>query len=116
LPGGRGEVLNHNSFDLIERDFVAGAIVELGRARAFVRGHGLRVFQRAPGFQIGSDARGAESVAADPDPRAEIGGAALNHAPGVNPVHGRGGKRAGAAGRGAEEGLLSISRMPAASI
>ena len=48
---------NRNPLDLIERDFVAGAIIELGRARAFVRRHSLRVFERAAGFEIGRDAR-----------------------------------------------------------
>src|ERR1700733_10052125 len=32
---------NRNPFDLIERDFVAGAVIELGGAWAFVRRHGL---------------------------------------------------------------------------
>jgi hypothetical protein len=72
-----------------------------------VRGHGLGVFQCAASFQIGGDARGAEGVAADPAPCAELGGAALDHAPGVDTVHGRGGQRAGAAGGGAEEGGLA---------
>jgi hypothetical protein len=34
---------NRNSLDLIERDFIAGAIIQLRRARAFVRRHELRV-------------------------------------------------------------------------
>jgi hypothetical protein len=45
-----------------------------------------------------------EGMAADPGARAKLGGAALDHAPGVDAVHGRGGERAGAAGGGAEEG------------
>jgi hypothetical protein len=55
-----GDLLN-----FIERDLVAGAIIELGGARTFVRGHGLRVFQRAAGFEIGGDARGAEGMRLD---------------------------------------------------
>jgi hypothetical protein len=35
-PGGT-ERLNHDPLDLVERDLVSGAVVELGRARAFVR-------------------------------------------------------------------------------
>ena len=35
-----GEIL-----DLIERDLVAGAVIKLGCPRAFVRGHGLSVFE-----------------------------------------------------------------------
>jgi hypothetical protein len=49
---------NRNPLDLIERDFIAGAIIELGRAGAFVRGHGLCIFQCAAGVQIGGDAGG----------------------------------------------------------
>jgi hypothetical protein len=46
-------------------------------------------------------------VSRDAGARAEFGGAALDHAPGVDPVHGRGGERAGAAGGRAEEGSLA---------
>ena len=53
-----------NSLDLIERDLIAGAVIELGRARGFARGDGLRVLERAAGLEIGGDARGAEGVAA----------------------------------------------------
>jgi hypothetical protein len=49
-------------------------IIELGGARALVRRHGLRVFERAAGFKIGGDARGAEGMAADPGARVELGG------------------------------------------
>jgi hypothetical protein len=48
-----------------------------------VCGHDLRVLQSAAGFKIGGDARGAEGMAADPGARAELGGATLDHAPGV---------------------------------
>jgi hypothetical protein len=34
---------NGYPLDLIERDLVARAIIEFGGARAFVRGHGLRI-------------------------------------------------------------------------
>jgi hypothetical protein len=50
------DLLNRNALDLIERDLVTGAIVELGGARALVRGHGLGVFKRAAGLEIGGDA------------------------------------------------------------
>jgi len=72
-----------------------------------VRRHGLRVFQSAAGFEIGGDARGAEGMAADFDARAEIGGAALDHAPSVDPVHRLFRQRAGAASGGAEQGSLA---------
>jgi hypothetical protein len=52
---------NCDPLDHIEGDFVAGTIIELRRARAFVSRHGLRVFQRAtflvqpdpPAFAVG---------------------------------------------------------------
>ena len=96
-----------NPLHLIERDLVAGTVIELGRAWPLVRGHRLGVLQRAAGFEIGGDARGAEDIAADPGARAELRGAALDHAPGVDAVHRRGGECAGAAGGGAEEGALA---------
>ena len=37
--------LNHNPLDLIERNLIATAIIESGRARGFVRGHLLGHFQ-----------------------------------------------------------------------
>jgi hypothetical protein len=43
------------SIDLIERDLIASSIVELCRARAFMRRHCLSVLKRAPGFEIGGD-------------------------------------------------------------
>ena len=46
-------------------------------------------------------------MAADPGARTEFGGAALDHAPGVDLVHGFCGERAGAADGGAEEGGLA---------
>ena len=52
------DLLNRNPLDLIEGDVIAGAVVELGGARAFVRRHELGVFQRAAGFEVGGDAGG----------------------------------------------------------
>ena len=63
---------DRNPLDLIKCNLVAGAVIEFCRARAFMRSHGLRVLQRAAGFKIGGDARGAEGVAADPGARAEL--------------------------------------------
>jgi hypothetical protein len=59
--------LNRNALDLIERDLIAGAVVELGGARAFMRGHSLGVFERAAGLEIGGDAGRAEHMAAELD-------------------------------------------------
>ncbi len=99
--------LYRDSLNLIECDLVAGAIVELGRARAFVRSHGLGPFQGTTSIQVGRDAGRAEGMAAHLDERAEVGGAALDHAPSVHPVHRLLGQCAGAAGGGAEEGSLA---------
>jgi hypothetical protein len=74
-----------------------------------VRRHSLGVFERAAGFKVGGDPGGAEGVAADLDLHAKLPGAALDHAPGVDPVHGRGRERAGAADRGAEQGALVVA-------
>ena len=73
-----------------------------------MRRHGLRVLQSAAGFEIGGDSRCPKSMAADPDPHAEIGGAALDHAPGVDAVHRFVGQHVGAAGGGAEQGSLAV--------
>jgi hypothetical protein len=35
---------DRDPFHLVERDFIARAVIELGRAGAFVRGHCLRLF------------------------------------------------------------------------
>jgi hypothetical protein len=55
MPSVRFCPLNRDPLHLVERDLVARAVIELGRARTFVRGHGLGVLQRAAGFQIGGD-------------------------------------------------------------
>ncbi|MGC1863935.1 MAG: hypothetical protein WA733_23150 [Methylocystis sp.] len=46
-------------------------------------------------------------MATDLAPRAEVGGAALDHTPGVDSIHRLVGQRAGAAGGGAEQGSLA---------
>jgi len=50
---------------LIEPDQVGRAVVELGRPRALVRGHGLSVLERAAGLEVGGDACRAERMTAD---------------------------------------------------
>jgi len=51
-------------------------------------GHGLRIFESPAGFEIGSDSGRAEDMAADLDLGAKFRCTALDHAPGVDPVHG----------------------------
>ena len=57
---------NSNPLDLIERDRITRAVLELGGARAFMRRHRLGIFQRAAGFQVGRDPGGPERMAVDP--------------------------------------------------
>ena len=57
---------NLDPLDLIERDRIAGAVVELGRARAFVRRHVLRVFERPAAFEVGGDPGCSKCMAPDP--------------------------------------------------
>src|ERR1700722_11325011 len=65
-------ISDRDPFDLIKRDLVTRAIVELGGARAFVRGHSLCVFECAAGFQIGRYAGRAEGMAPNFHPGAEV--------------------------------------------
>ena len=58
-------ISNLNAFYLIERNLVASAIVEFGRARTFVRSHSLGIFQRPASLEIGRDPRRAEHVTAE---------------------------------------------------
>ena len=55
--------LNPDPLDLIERDFVPRAVIELGGAWAFMRGHELDILQRAAGVHIGGDAGCLERMA-----------------------------------------------------
>src|SRR5271167_471284 len=58
---------NRDPLDLIEGDLVTRAIIKLRCSWTLVRGHRLRVFERATGFEIRRDPRGAECMAADRD-------------------------------------------------
>ncbi len=57
--------LQPNPLHLILREPLLGAIVELGRARAFVRRHFLSVLQRTAIGKVSGDAGRAERVIAD---------------------------------------------------
>jgi hypothetical protein len=94
-----------NPLDLVESDSVAGPI------RAFARGHGLGVFQSASGFEIGRDPGRAECVATDLHFRPQFG-AALNHAPCIDPVHRLFGQRPRPPDGGAEEGTFRLITDP----
>ena len=57
--------LEHDLLNLIERDLVVAPIIELGRARALMRGHLLRMFEQPAIREIDRDAGGPEGVAAE---------------------------------------------------
>jgi hypothetical protein len=76
--------LQDNPLDLVERDLVVAAVVELGRACALVRGHLLGVLEEAAVEQIDGDAGCSEAVAAEPGEEPGVAGAADNHAPRVD--------------------------------
>ena len=65
--------LNQYPFDLIERNLVLSAVVELGRARRLVVGDVLRGFERALVLQVPGDAGRPEGMV--PDPRLDAGAA-----------------------------------------
>src|SRR6516162_1642314 len=91
-------------FDLIERDLVASPVVELGRARAFVRGHSQGVFERAAGLEVGGDAGRPEHVAAELPLKAGLGGTAADHLIGIDAMHWPVGRDSRFSDRRAEEG------------
>jgi hypothetical protein len=62
--------LNPDPLHLVQADVVLPPIVELGRARAGVVGHGRGILQRAAVLQVGGDAGGPEGVIADPGAKA----------------------------------------------
>jgi hypothetical protein len=80
----RYPLFRSQSLDLIERDHVGRAVVELCGARAFVRCHGLGVLERAAGLQVSGDARGSEGMTADFGVEARVGRSTLLE------THGRG--------------------------
>jgi len=57
--------LQSNPLDLVLREAIFGAIIELGRPRAFMRSHRLRVLKRTTVAEIGRDPGRTESVVAD---------------------------------------------------
>src|SRR5208337_4699126 len=99
---------NRDSLNLIECNLIARSVIQLRRARTLVRRHRLGIFERAACFEVGRYPGRSERMAPDPDSRAEIGSAALDHAPCVDTVHRLVGQRAGATGGGAEQGSLAV--------
>src|SRR3954465_12037784 len=81
------EILDRNPFYFIQRNLVAGTVIELGRARAFMRGHGLGIFQRSTGLEIGGNASCPEDVAAELLFEPGLGGTAADHPIGIDAMH-----------------------------
>src|SRR5271166_6760321 len=98
---------NRNALDLIERDLISGAVIQLRGARALVCGHKLRVFQRAAVVEISGDAGRTKTVATDAGLQASRSSAALNHVPGIDAVHRSLRQQPRATERRAEEGRLA---------
>src|SRR4051794_14446580 len=99
---------NHNPLHFIERNLITSAVVKLGRARAFMRGHGLGIFERSTSLEIRGDPGSAENMAAELLLEPGFCGAAADHPIGINAVHQLAGQRAGSAARTAEEGAFAI--------
>jgi hypothetical protein len=100
---------NPDPLDFVKVDLVAGAVIELGRLWRFVKRDGLGLFDRAAFFEIGRDAGGAESMAADRAGEAGGDGPALDHVDGVVAADEPVGEPFAAAISRAEEGDLGIT-------
>ena len=65
-------ILYRDLLDFVERDGVAGAVVEFGGPRAFMSGDLLSLFERPTIFEVGGDPSGSEGVVtnrcSDPPP------------------------------------------------
>jgi hypothetical protein len=78
---------DRDPFDLIESDLVAGAVIELRRARTGMIGHRLGVFERAAvGEKIREPCR-PECMAAHFGVDAGLLGAPSDHAPDIDAMH-----------------------------
>src|SRR5690349_9318009 len=75
-----------NPLDFVERNLVAGAVVELGRLGALVGRNLLGLLDGPARFEVGGDAGGPERMATNPggEPRGE--GPPLYHSQGVVPA------------------------------
>lgn len=63
-PAAAGKKSNHDPLHLVERDLIAGAVVELFGLGRFLVGGGLGVLDGAAVFEVGGDAGGPEGAAA----------------------------------------------------
>jgi hypothetical protein len=96
-------------FDFLLREAFLRSVVKFGRARAFMRGHCLRVFERAAVAEIGGDPGRAKRVVADRRHDARGCRPPADHAPGVFLPHRLFGQHGGGVSRaGAEQPALAI--------
>ena len=84
---GAGPWSQPNSFYLVLRKPILGAIIELGRTRTLVGSHGLSMLQRSAIGKIRRDPGRAEAVVADRRHDAGCKCALADHAPGVALSH-----------------------------
>src|SRR5436305_1715456 len=84
LPGVAA-ASNGNPLDFVERNLVAGAVVELGGLGALVGRNLLGLLDGPARFEVGGDAGGPEGVAADPLGEPGCDGPPLYHSQGVVP-------------------------------
>src|SRR6266700_5746567 len=103
---------NRNPLDLIECDLITGTVIELGRARAFVRRHGLCLLEGTARFEIGGDTGRPEHVAPELSLEAGLGRAPTDHLVGIAAMHRPVDQHPGSAGCRAEEGGL-VEESPA---
>ena len=73
--------------DLVERDLVAGPVIELGRPDRFVSCDPLRVLQRTVIVKVSRYARSAERVAGDVLWQARSSTSTLDHTQHVDAMH-----------------------------
>ena len=77
---------NRNPFDFVQRDFVAGSVVQLRGAWRLVGGDCLGVLDRAAILKIRGDSGGPEGVTAGGGGESGSQGAAFDHAEHVGPA------------------------------
>jgi hypothetical protein len=83
---GQRQRSDKDALNLIQADGIAGAVVELGRARRLMVRDLLSVLNCTPNLQVGRDASGPEGVAAGGLGQPGLPGAPLDHGQHPQPV------------------------------
>src|SRR5262245_34702210 len=78
-----GSAPNNDLHDLIERDAILAAVIELGGAGRRMRRHLPRLLERATVLEVGRNASAAEGVVADLRCDAGLLGATAHHSPSI---------------------------------